>query len=291
MPEAGSIGGSLMEEQERRLTHLDHEGRARMVDISQKLESVREAVARGRVKVAAETLELLRETALPKGDVLTVTQVAGIMAAKKTAELIPMCHPIRFQGSTSASGSVTIPRRWRSKRKCAPKRRPVWRWRRSLRSRPRRLPCTTCVSRLQRDMLIDESPPRLQVGGRRGEYRALGKTNPDETTAKNRLFSRGRLSYYKGMGLALKLWGVLTAPGDAPGCRIIFEPREGSHCHCTERERRMTLKPLGDRVVVQADRAGGEDPKRHLPTRHGQGEAARRAKVVAVGQRPCHSKR
>ncbi len=87
-----------MAEQRRQLSHLDAEGRARMVDISQKQESVREAVARGRVSVSPATLALLKEAALPKGDVLTVAQVAGIMAAKRTAELIPMCHPIPLSG-------------------------------------------------------------------------------------------------------------------------------------------------------------------------------------------------
>lgn len=84
--------------EEQRLSHVDEEGRVRMVDVSHKGESVREAVARGRVRVSAETLRLLREAALPKGDVLTVAQVAGVMAAKRTSELIPMCHPLPLTG-------------------------------------------------------------------------------------------------------------------------------------------------------------------------------------------------
>lgn len=87
-----------MSEEIRQFSHLDEEGRVRMVDITQKGESVREAVARGRVRVSPQTLLLLKEQALPKGDVLTVAQVAGVMAAKRTAELIPMCHPIPLSG-------------------------------------------------------------------------------------------------------------------------------------------------------------------------------------------------
>jgi cyclic pyranopterin phosphate synthase len=77
-----------------RLTHIDEQGRARMVDVSQKDVTEREAIARGRVVMQPETLRLLKEGLIAKGDVLTVAQVAGIMAAKKTHELIPMCHPL-----------------------------------------------------------------------------------------------------------------------------------------------------------------------------------------------------
>lgn len=83
---------------EKRLTHLDDEGRARMVDISDKEATAREAVARGRVIMARETLDLVARQGLPKGDVLTVARIAGIMAAKRTAETIPMCHPVPVTG-------------------------------------------------------------------------------------------------------------------------------------------------------------------------------------------------
>ncbi len=76
------------------LTHLDEQGRARMVDVGSKPETAREAVARCRVLMAPETAEKLLAGALPKGDALAVARVAGIMAAKKTAELIPLCHPL-----------------------------------------------------------------------------------------------------------------------------------------------------------------------------------------------------
>lgn len=77
-----------------RLTHLDEEGRAHMVDVSGKEATVREATARARVLLAPATLALVREGAVKKGDVFTVAQLAGIQAAKRTAELIPLCHPV-----------------------------------------------------------------------------------------------------------------------------------------------------------------------------------------------------
>jgi cyclic pyranopterin monophosphate synthase len=76
------------------LTHLDDQGRARMVDVGTKAETEREAVAAGRVRMLPETLRRLRAGNLPKGDVLGTARVAGIMAAKRTAELIPLCHPL-----------------------------------------------------------------------------------------------------------------------------------------------------------------------------------------------------
>ena len=76
------------------LSHVDEYGRARMVDVGQKPDTDREAVAKGRVSMKPETLALIQHNGLPKGDVLAVAQIAGIMAAKRTHELIPMCHPL-----------------------------------------------------------------------------------------------------------------------------------------------------------------------------------------------------
>lgn len=76
------------------LTHVDEKGRARMVDVGGKPETAREAVARCRVLMAPQTAEKLLSGALPKGDALAVARVAGIMAAKKTPDLIPLCHPL-----------------------------------------------------------------------------------------------------------------------------------------------------------------------------------------------------
>ena len=76
------------------LTHLDDSGQARMVDVSDKPATLREAVARGRVAMRAGTLALIEAGGLPKGDVLATARIAGIMAAKQTAALIPLCHPL-----------------------------------------------------------------------------------------------------------------------------------------------------------------------------------------------------
>ena len=77
-----------------RLTHIDDEGRARMVDVSAKADTVREAVAEGYVRMSAETLKLAVSGAGKKGDVRATAEIAGVMAAKRTSDLIPMCHPL-----------------------------------------------------------------------------------------------------------------------------------------------------------------------------------------------------
>ncbi len=76
------------------LSHLDKAGRARMVDVSAKAETARAAVAEGRLVCAPETLALVREGKAPKGAVVSTAELAGVMAAKRTAELIPLCHPL-----------------------------------------------------------------------------------------------------------------------------------------------------------------------------------------------------
>ena len=76
------------------LTHIDALGRPRMVDITEKSDTQREAVARGVVRMKPSTLDLLKKGSMPKGDVLAVAQLAGIMAAKQTPNLIPLCHPL-----------------------------------------------------------------------------------------------------------------------------------------------------------------------------------------------------
>jgi cyclic pyranopterin phosphate synthase len=76
------------------LTHLDSQGAARMVDVGAKPDTEREAVAGGMVYMQPETLRLIRQGALKKGDVLTVARIAGVMAAKRTSDLIPLCHPL-----------------------------------------------------------------------------------------------------------------------------------------------------------------------------------------------------
>jgi len=79
-----------------RFSHFDEKGRARMVDVSEKAETVREAVAQGIIRMSAKTLRLIKGNKIVKGDVLTVAKVAGIMAAKNVSALIPMTHPLNI---------------------------------------------------------------------------------------------------------------------------------------------------------------------------------------------------
>jgi cyclic pyranopterin monophosphate synthase len=98
------------------LTHVDESGRARMVDVGGKPDTHRIAVARGQVRMKRETLALIRQNALSKGDALATARVAGILAAKKTADLIPLCHPLMLThvgvgfelSETEADGMVEI---------------------------------------------------------------------------------------------------------------------------------------------------------------------------------------
>jgi cyclic pyranopterin phosphate synthase len=104
----------VSEPEGHRLSHLDESGRARMVDVTGKEDTVRVAVARGSVSMQPSTLALIQEGRVAKGDVLTVARVAGIMAAKRTHELIPMCHPLQLTGieveltPDEAAGAVQI---------------------------------------------------------------------------------------------------------------------------------------------------------------------------------------
>lgn len=82
---------------DKKLTHVDESGKARMVDVGGKLPTERTAVAGGEIRLSAETISLIRGGSMKKGDVLTVAQIAGVMAAKKTSELIPLCHPIAIE--------------------------------------------------------------------------------------------------------------------------------------------------------------------------------------------------
>jgi len=88
----------------QRLTHIDDEGRARMVDVGDKQSTRREAVAEGRIRMHAETLARAIAGDLPKGDVRAIAEIAGVMAGKRAAELIPLCHPLAL---TSLKVEVT----------------------------------------------------------------------------------------------------------------------------------------------------------------------------------------
>jgi cyclic pyranopterin phosphate synthase len=88
-----------------RLSHLDASGRARMVDVGDKPETDRVAEAAGRVTMRPETLALIQSRGVPKGDVIAVAELAGVMAAKRTGELIPLCHPLAL---TDAKVTITL---------------------------------------------------------------------------------------------------------------------------------------------------------------------------------------
>ena len=88
----------MTDSNDQQLSHLDAQGRARMVDVSDKDVTAREATARGRVLMRTETLALIVDGEIPKGDVFATARIAGILAAKRTAELIPLCHPLPLSG-------------------------------------------------------------------------------------------------------------------------------------------------------------------------------------------------
>ena len=94
------------------LTHLDEDGSARMVDVSAKAVTVREGVAAGEIRMSAQAADAIAQGLVKKGDVLAVARVAGIMAAKRTAELIPLCHPLPLSSVTIdfnlAADGVTV---------------------------------------------------------------------------------------------------------------------------------------------------------------------------------------
>jgi cyclic pyranopterin phosphate synthase len=89
----------------KRLTHIDRKGAARMVDVGAKAVTERRAIARGLLRVSPSTVELVRDGATPKGDVLAAARIAGIMAAKRTSDLIPLTHPLPL---THASVELTL---------------------------------------------------------------------------------------------------------------------------------------------------------------------------------------
>lgn len=94
------------------LSHIDNDGKARMVDVSSKNNQLRIASARGHITLAPETLELIRENKVKKGNVLEISEIAGIQAAKQTSTLIPLCHPLQLTnvkvGATTDNTGVTV---------------------------------------------------------------------------------------------------------------------------------------------------------------------------------------
>jgi cyclic pyranopterin monophosphate synthase len=109
----------MMAEQPAHLTHLDESGSVRMVDVTEKQDTVREAVARARVRMAPQTLHLIETNQIAKGNVLEVARIAAIMAAKQTPQLVPLCHPLPMThidvqfAMDSAQGIIQIEARTR----------------------------------------------------------------------------------------------------------------------------------------------------------------------------------
>ena len=127
------------------LTHLDEHGQARMVDVGAKPATARQAVASGRIRMSPQALAAIRAGDAPKGDVLAAARIAGIMAAKKTAELIPLCHPL-------ALDSVTLDFAFeadalRATATAASPAAPAWRWKPSLPPASPSSPSTTWLKR------------------------------------------------------------------------------------------------------------------------------------------------
>ena len=112
------------------LTHLNAKGEAHMVDVSAKDVTQRTAVAEGFVAMRAETLALVESGTAKKGDVLATARIAGIMAAKRTHELIPLCHPLMITRRPSTSHPKPIRLASASKPRCASRVKPASRWRR-----------------------------------------------------------------------------------------------------------------------------------------------------------------
>lgn len=106
----------MVDEADKGFTHFDESGNARMVDVSAKAETVRQAVAAGTITMSAQAYAMVRQGTVKKGDVLGVARIAGIMAAKKVDQLIPLCHPLAITSADIAFGFDdvrAVPSRWR----------------------------------------------------------------------------------------------------------------------------------------------------------------------------------
>jgi cyclic pyranopterin phosphate synthase len=165
-----------MTDPQPRLTHVDERGAARMVDVSAKPETERVALAGCRVLLAPATLELLKEGALPKGDALAVARVAGIMGAKRTPELIPLCHPLPITGVEVAleleADAVAITATVRTTARTGVEMEAL------TAVATAALALYDMVKGVQRDARIDGLRLLAKRGGRSGEYRAPDALEP-----------------------------------------------------------------------------------------------------------------
>jgi cyclic pyranopterin monophosphate synthase len=166
---------------ENRLTHLNGQGRANMVDVGDKPDSERFAAAGGRVRMRPETLALIRDGALKKGDVLTVARIAGIMAAKRTSELIPLCHPVPLTHLEvtltldEATASVLIEATARTRGKTGVEMEAL------TAVSTAALTVYDMCKAVDKDMVIDGIRLVHKIGGKSGEYARAGEQLPETT--------------------------------------------------------------------------------------------------------------
>lgn len=165
-----------MSTKNKRLSHLDRLGRARMVDVGAKPETVREAIARGFVALQPETLSLIRDSSIPKGDVFAAARVAGIMAAKRVHELVPLCHTlllssadITFQPSASPSG-IHIESRVRTTGRTGAEMEAL------TAVSVAALTIYDMCKAVDKSMVIDDVRLVYKAGGRSGAYRRTGES-------------------------------------------------------------------------------------------------------------------
>jgi cyclic pyranopterin phosphate synthase len=154
------------------LTHVDERGQARMVDVGAKPQTERRAVARATVRVSPQTAELVQRGDAPKGDVLSVARIAGIQAAKRTAELIPLCHPLALtfigvEGRIDAgAGAIELEAQARTTGPTGVEMEAM------TAASVAALTVYDMVKGLQRDAIIEEVALLSKSGGRSGDYRA-----------------------------------------------------------------------------------------------------------------------
>ncbi len=170
------------------LTHFDEAGRARMVEVGDKAETKREAVATGVVRMRRETLALIREGHMAKGDVLAVAQVAGILAAKQTPQIVPMCHTLLLTGvdvafeleDAETEGRVHIRATVRTTGKTGAEMEAL------TAVSAAGLTVYDMCKAVDRGMVIDQVRLERKSGGKSGEWtrEAEAKEDGDETTAQ-----------------------------------------------------------------------------------------------------------
>jgi len=173
------------------LTHLDEAGQARMVDVTAKAETAREARARAVLRMRAETLLAIKAGQLAKGDVLGVARVAGIMAAKRTAELIPLCHPLKLTGIDvrfeldEAASAVMIEARVRTVDKTGVEMEAL------TAAAVAGLTIYDMAKAVDRGMVLSEISLLEKAGGRSGHWvrpaaRGWARTGPDQRSSQDR---------------------------------------------------------------------------------------------------------